>query len=192
MKESSSVSAKPQVKKKNVVHSQKSVSISKQQPQQRNKSGAQNSWSRLGLRVSSAEHKISFLSILSTALSSGCKRGRDFILGTNSISKHLEDRNLAVLCIAKDSHPCLHNHLVEAAHALNVPIIIFPKLVDNLSLLLKVKRVSCLGMPGTGGPIGDAAHDCSHDAARDYLVALFASQRESNSVNKAVEIGLQH
>jgi len=112
-------------------------------------SGASSSaaWVRLGMRVSSAEQKAEFLRILGVALSTGCKRGKEVVVGINAVSALLDQKNLAVLCVGRDALPCIHNHLVDAAHLQHVPVVIFPKLTEDLAKAVSVPRVSCLGIP---------------------------------------------
>ena len=105
------------------------------------------SWSRLGLRVSPAETKADFLAALERALAAGCRLGQDFVAGINSVSRLLERGELLVLCIAREASPQLHNHIVEAVQARRVPVVIFPKLGDELSKALKIKSASCFGIP---------------------------------------------
>jgi ribosomal protein L7Ae-like RNA K-turn-binding protein len=104
-------------------------------------------WVRLGLRVSSAEQKAEFLRILGVALSAGCRRGKEVVVGINAVSALLDQKNLAVLCVGRDALPCIHNHLVDAAHLQHVPIVIFPKLTEDLAKAVSVPRASCLGIP---------------------------------------------
>jgi ribosomal protein L7Ae-like RNA K-turn-binding protein len=99
------------------------------------------------MRVSSAEQKAEFLRILGVALSAGCKRGKEVVVGINAVSTLLDHKNLAVLCVGRDALPCIHNHLVDAAHLQHVPVVIFPKLTEELAKAVSVPRVSCLGIP---------------------------------------------
>lgn len=105
------------------------------------------SWTRLGVRVSSADSKELFLTHLRQSLSSGCQLGRDFVAGTNGVSKLLEMRNAAVLCVARDAPPCLHNHLVDAAHLQGVPVVVLPKLIQPLGAALGIKRAASFAVP---------------------------------------------
>ena len=105
------------------------------------------SWTRLGVRVSSAESKELFLTHLRHSLLSGCQLGRDFVAGTNGVSKLLELRNAAVLCVARDAPPCLHNHLVDAAHLRGVPVVVLPKLMLPLGAALGIKRAAAFAVP---------------------------------------------
>lgn len=105
------------------------------------------SWTRLGVRVSSADNKDVFLDHLRHALDAGCRLGVDFFAGTNDAAKLLEARNAAVLCVARDAPSGLHNHLVDAAHLLRVPVVVLPKLTLPLAATLGIKRASCFAVP---------------------------------------------
>lgn len=136
------------------------------------------SWSRLGLRVVPAEAKTQLLVSLGGALTAGCKLGRDFVTGSNSVSKLLESGNLSSVCVARDAPYQLHNHIVEAALARGVPVVILPKLVEELAALLKLKSATCLGIPvrvKAEGVDSSSAEALVRDSARDALSDFIAT-----------------
>jgi len=156
----------------------------RQQPQQQQQQSSKSktfgcSWSWLGLRVSPAESKAAFLTSLASALTAGCRLGQDFLVGPNSVGKLLDGNNLAAVCVAKDAPANLHNHIVEAARARGVPVVVFPKLSQELSAALKIKSASCLGIPSrrvvalaAAETADEAGQLLVRDAARDALCDL--------------------
>ena len=155
-----------------------------QQPQQQQQQSSKSktfgcSWNWLGLRVSPAESKAAFLTSLASALTAGCRLGQDFLVGPNSVGKLLDGNNLAAVCVAKDAPANLHNHIVEAARARGVPVVVFPKLSQELSAALKIKSASCLGIPSrrvvalaAAETTDEAGQLLVRDAARDALCDL--------------------
>jgi ribosomal protein L7Ae-like RNA K-turn-binding protein len=152
--------------------------------QQREKSA----WRRLGTPCLEAGFKgavyAAVTSVLEAESSTGCSLPH-LRMGPNSVMKLIEKGICRSVVVCRDSPPALHDHLIEAAYLRQLPIVMVPKAVAELSAIFGVKSISCFAVAcfseGTALDVDttdtvpvalDRLHDLLLSAIRRSLVAV--------------------
>lgn len=123
---------------------------------------------------------------LQNLLKLGCKRGQEFILGFNSISKlaeqslyHTEEgisKNIvSVICISSDAKGELVHSLGQVAALKNIPIVLLPKISPMLQECFQLKRAFCFALRESSH-VTDTAISTQKlgqlDDLKEYLIRL--------------------
>lgn len=101
-------------------------------------------WVRLGVSVISSEQGDTLFNAFVSAVDSGAKRGDDFIVGYNSVSRAIEKSTCEVVCILKEKGSMkILDLIVESAITKRIPLVLVQNLSNELCSVLKLKSLSC-------------------------------------------------
>ena len=121
-----------------------------------------------GVRVSMAENKPLLISRLLELKTVGLQVGVDLLVGVNSVTRLLEQtrmnslsRNTSltatttaiynntgiVVCLARDVQPAnLHRHIIDICKIRKVPLVIIPRLSQDLVNALNIRSATCFAV----------------------------------------------
>lgn len=110
------------------------------------------------------------------AQSLGAKRGKDFVIGFNSINKLLEKHSpdnlgpkaASVVCIASDGLPDLVHALWQVCSVKQVPIVFVRQFADTMKDIFQVKHAFCFALHVEGST--DDSQSAGIDDLREFLV----------------------
>lgn len=113
---------------------------------------------------------------IQTLLKLGAKRGKDFVIGFNSISKLVEmssevtEKHISVVVVSSDAKGELVHSLGQVAARHHIPIVLLPKLSPKLQESFQLKRAFCFALRTAESEA--TASQGGLDDLREYLLRL--------------------
>lgn len=138
------------------------------------------------VKTSGTTEKDQCLLHMQKAVSCGLLKGRDILLGFNSVMKLVESGRANAIVSFRDTPPCIFNALSEIARHRSIPLIAFGRISSEFASALGIKKVSCVGIPfASHEHDGDSLElGIALDQLRDYVVEIAKLSHHSSNDTK--------